>query len=341
MKKEEQLYINYQNFNIQSLLPQNNKNKPKRKGYPLSSVLTSSQSSCPFCKFLLSAIEDVEKPIYFQTHVFKGKAEIQPEIYIHMTLSPSSSRSLLSLELGDRFQRSQKPMSSRDPHRRRRRIPPRRKVNDVEGRYIGDHPTSPTYFATAKKWIEECEEFHEKCSRREESSSSSSSSSHLLLPTRVIEIVRRNNNKREIYLRQTSTFSDSDIQASSSSSAAYITLTHRWNENTSKCITTTSNLHDRLQGKGGFEDSLPPLFEDAFTIAEKLEARYIWIDSLCIIQSGDDLADWRKEAPNMAHYYQNSLFTLAFTNPSPSLALQRYTQPWETGNLVRLPYRDK
>lgn len=73
---------------------------------------------------------------------------------------------------------------------------------------------------------------------------------------------------------------------------------------------------------------------------------YVWIDSLCIIQSGDDGADWRKEAPRMAQYYQHSTFTVTGTKEDiTNGVLQPYSEdamPWGCDNdLVRLPYRNK
>lgn len=41
-------------------------------------------------------------------------------------------------------------------------------------------------------------------------------------------------------------------------------------------------------------------------IAERLGIAYVWIDSLCIIQSGDNGKDWRRESMTMARVYSNS-----------------------------------
>jgi hypothetical protein len=146
----------------------------------------------------------------------------------------------------------------------------------------------------------------------------------------VIEIARENG-EQKLYLRHTD-----GLQG------AYITLTHRWNEYTGKCITTTTNLEGRLLGEGLGE--VPQLFQDSFVIAEKLDIKFIWIDSICIIQQGDELADWRREAPKMAQYYQYSVFTLAGTAEDMSGGVLRpYAKesvPW-CSKLVRLPYRDK
>jgi hypothetical protein len=44
-----------------------------------------------------------------------------------------------------------------------------------------------------------------------------------------------------------------------------------------------------LQGRGF--NVLPQLFRDVFAISAKLDVHYIWIDSICIIQDGDDGSD--------------------------------------------------
>lgn len=123
---------------------------------------------------------------------------------------------------------------------------------------------------------------------------------------------------------------------------AYISLTHRWDLETEKCKTTTANYAERLQGRGFGQ--LPKLFQDIFSVAEMLGVRYVWIDSICIIQKGDDGADWRREAPKMAQYYQFSLFTIAGTMQNMENGIlhpyQDDATPWAS-KLVRLPYRDK
>jgi hypothetical protein len=96
----------------------------------------------------------------------------------------------------------------------------------------------------------------------------------------------------------------------------YITLTHRWDSDkptkrVEACQTTTDNLKDRLNGKGFGE--LPQHFLDAFHIAAKLGVEYVWIDSLCIIQAGDNGHDFNVQKSKMAQYYQRSLLTITTT----------------------------
>ncbi|KAF2280703.1 HET-domain-containing protein [Westerdykella ornata] len=326
-----------QNFDVQSFARSAN----RRKGYLLRDVQAAANQGCSFCALLLEALEGVEKPEYFYNNLFVGRTTLNPDLYVHMTVSESyyDDRELCTslsmglsvnrilVELGDRFsgvrnQSKHEVCIAADPGS------PAVLNGDIVGRYIGNDPSSASHYETARNWLQACSS-HSKCNQRV-SGSVQIDPYHSPLPTRVVEITRENNQQR-LYLRQTEGLN-----------GAYITLTHRWNEFTGKCITTTSNYEERLLG-GDFGE-LPQLFRDALTIAEKLNIKFIWIDSICIIQQGDNLADWRREAPKMAQYYQFSVFTLAGTAEDMTGGLlqpyPRDSVPWAS-KLVRLPYRDK
>lgn len=83
----------------------------------------------------------------------------------------------------------------------------------------------------------------------------------------------------------------------------YITLSHRWG-NGDFARLTTANI-SALE-KGQPVTMLRKIFQEALVAAKKINIPYIWIDSLCIIQAGDDFADWRKESTTMAQVYSNS-----------------------------------
>jgi hypothetical protein len=55
--------------------------------------------------------------------------------------------------------------------------------------------------------------------------------------------------------------------------------------------------------------ALPTTFRDTIAYARRLGLRFLWIDSLCIIQ--DDATDWQRESSQMANIYRNSYITLA------------------------------
>ena len=62
-----------------------------------------------------------------------------------------------------------------------------------------------------------------------------------------------------------------------------------------------------------YED-LPKTFQHAIQITRGLGFRYLWIDSLCIIQ--DDPEDWRIESATMAQIYSNGACNLSATAAS-------------------------
>lgn len=72
---------------------------------------------------------------------------------------------------------------------------------------------------------------------------------------------------------------------------------------------------------GGFKDSIPRLslprtFQDAVDTSLKLGFRYLWIDSLCIVQ--DSPEDWSYEAAQMEKVYRNSSLNLSAAGASNS-----------------------
>ncbi len=89
----------------------------------------------------------------------------------------------------------------------------------------------------------------------------------------------------------------------------YGTLSHRW---------SNSNPLKLLQGnveqlKAGIPfTSLSVTFQNAAQVAMKLDCRYIWIDSLCIIQ--DSQEDWAREANLMREVYRNGYINISATN---------------------------
>ena len=143
------------------------------------------------------------------------------------------------------------------------------------------------------------------------------------MPNRCIEITQKN-----IYLRETAGLRGS-----------YVTLSHRWKDETVHCKTTTGNVDQRKSGRGF--GPLPQSFLDAMLLTQRLGVRYIWIDSLCIIQSGDRGADWGSEAGLMSRYYQQSLLTISVVSETPMQSLLDARESGPFQSLLRMPYKDK
>ncbi|KAF8856900.1 HET-domain-containing protein, partial [Acephala macrosclerotiorum] len=84
-------------------------------------------------------------------------------------------------------------------------------------------------------------------------------------------------------------------------------LSHCWGKTQHKHLTRRSNLATNLNGLP--TSDLPPTFRGAIAISRALSIRYLWIDSLCIVQ--DDHADWEIHVHEMAQIYCSAYITLA------------------------------
>ncbi|KAI8656881.1 HET domain-containing protein [Fusarium sp. Ph1] len=72
----------------------------------------------------------------------------------------------------------------------------------------------------------------------------------------------------------------------------------------------TTDNYDQMV-KGVPSPQLPQLYQDALYVTRSLGVRYLWIDSLCIIQKGDNLADWNHEVTLMSEVYSRSLCNIS------------------------------
>lgn len=131
-------------------------------------------------------------------------------------------------------------------------------------------------------WIYECSEHHTECV----------SGTQTVLPTRVIDIGDEGD--------------DPILVMSQGRQGRWVSLSHCWGK-VQPMKTEIGSLRDRFAGLPLLE--LPPLFQDAITITRRFGYKYLWIDSLCIVQ--DSLEDWNKESANMGHIYKNSALTIA------------------------------
>ncbi|KAF2469543.1 HET-domain-containing protein, partial [Lindgomyces ingoldianus] len=86
----------------------------------------------------------------------------------------------------------------------------------------------------------------------------------------------------------------------------YTTLSHCWGDYIPIRL-LKSNYSSFVDGKPLC--SLPKTFQDAVEVTRKLDVRFLWIDSLCIVQ--DSTSDWAKESGKMRLVYRNSSLTIA------------------------------
>jgi hypothetical protein len=324
----------------------------RTRGYRLHDVRSAAandgdQLSCAFCALLLSSVEEIERPrdtTELEFNFLRIPVEKDPSMYVHMTLCEddmdiSTRRGTIATGLGanrlrtaiaDRFSEVMNP-SDHELCLVAEADSPAAGGNDIIGRYIGSDPSSDAHLDTIRGWVRACERRHPKCKQTVSGQAIDPDASDL--PTRCVEVSTQG---PDLAARL--------ITTTDGMRGKYITLTHRWNLDTELCKTTTENCDARVRGID--LHTLPKLFRDVFAIAARLHIRHVWIDSLCIIQSGDSGADWRREAPRMAQYYQHSLFTLAGTMHDMDNGLLHHphgdsSPPWGPHPLVRLPYRDQ
>jgi hypothetical protein len=88
----------------------------------------------------------------------------------------------------------------------------------------------------------------------------------------------------------------------------YATLSHRWGGVT-PARTTLDTIGSKLT-----LSSLPKTFQDAITITREMGLKYLWIDSLCIIQDSEE--DWKRESRRMGDYYWYAYFNIAASDAS-------------------------
>jgi len=86
----------------------------------------------------------------------------------------------------------------------------------------------------------------------------------------------------------------------------YISLSHCWGS--SETLTTTQESYE-ARTTGIPLSHLPKTFFDTVTIARHLKIRYVWIDSLCIMQ--ENLDDWARESGRMRDIYSNAYLVIA------------------------------
>ncbi|KAL1835715.1 hypothetical protein VTJ49DRAFT_6168 [Mycothermus thermophilus] len=88
----------------------------------------------------------------------------------------------------------------------------------------------------------------------------------------------------------------------------YAALSHCWGRRPF-LRTLSGTLQEHCAPAGVTWERLPPTFRDAADLTRRLGIRYLWIDSLCIVQ--DDHADWRREASRMAGVYRGAEVTIS------------------------------
>ncbi|KAL3421007.1 hypothetical protein PVAG01_07452 [Phlyctema vagabunda] len=158
-------------------------------------------------------------------------------------------------------------------------------LNLVSGRKAQSRADSEACFDLAAHSLKNCLSSH---------SSSCPHDATAVLPTRVLD-VGTDKNSNQIRLFESKGLTE-----------PWVALSHCWGR-VARYVTETTTLEQRIQGIALSE--LPKTFLDAVTITRRLGYRYLWIDSLCILQ--DSHQDWADESRRMQDYYSKAILTIA------------------------------
>lgn len=179
--------------------------------------------------------------------------------------------------------------------------------NAVAGRAVTD-PGSTEGFGIVSKWLQGCIHGHTNCriGRVRQLPDDLSVVESVKLPLRLLDV--RRSDQPNIRLFESTSCAQLEGQ--------YVALSHRWPVDPSQHFTTTHSSIAQRKSRICLEE-LPEAFRDAVILTRKLGLRYLWIDSLCIIQ--DDPGDWARQSVLMGQIYHNATITvMAASTPSIS-----------------------
>ena len=144
-------------------------------------------------------------------------------------------------------------------------------------------PVNPD-FSLVKDWLSQCDDHHPRCSYKPK----------LGIRFRILDLQPWGGNSD---LRLVENFHNED---------RYAALSHCWGA--SQPLKLTSAIKESFKERITYSH-LPKTFQEAIAVTRALGLRYLWIDSLCIIQ--DSRQDWEKQCTAMVHIYRDSYVTLA------------------------------
>ncbi|EHK16444.1 uncharacterized protein TRIVIDRAFT_128645, partial [Trichoderma virens Gv29-8] len=144
-------------------------------------------------------------------------------------------------------------------------------------------------FDLVSEWLSDClTNHHGRCPVNENSP----------LPRRVVDVGPPDGSQQPLLVTTTE-----------GQTGKYIALSYCWGKR--PFFTLRSSNMEQLKQSIPLKN-LPQTIYDAITLAKRLGVRYIWVDSLCIIQGQDYKAirDWEREGQRMDKVFQGAFFTV-------------------------------
>jgi hypothetical protein len=143
-----------------------------------------------------------------------------------------------------------------------------------------------------RHWLKQCTENHAPCN---------ASIPEPWAPTRLLDIGTAEDDDIRLVERDESLFGKQP----------YATLSHCWGQTINK-TTTSRNLAQHHERIALLE--LSKTFRHTIEVARSFNLRYLWIDSLCIIQ--DSKSDWEHESDLMSKVYRYCFINIVATGVS-------------------------
>jgi hypothetical protein len=178
--------------------------------------------------------------------------------------------------------------------------------NNVKDFQVAMFPDPVGFVAVTRmtEWIKQCNNNHQRCQNGDTRFS----------PTRLLDVGAKD--------------LDTVTLVEPVDKVEYLALSHCWGQ--SNAFITTPATMDQMKKGFLLTSNIPKTFRDAIIVTRKLGIRYLWIDSLCIIQG--DVADWEREASRMADVYRGAYLTIGAINASDDregFLTQRKPPAWE------------
>lgn len=186
-------------------------------------------------------------------------------------------------------------------------------ADDIPPGITGRLPQKPNDVRVTQEWLSQCQKNHTKCKIV------NGVHSQIDRPLRLVNVGNRDGSEIP------------RLEEGQNCNGDYLTLSYRWGDPSSITQTTKENV---AQFKHKLPiDSLSRIFQDAIEFTRLIDIKYIWIDSLCIVQ--DDPEEKATEVQRMAQIYEGSLLTLSAsvtTSGDSALLIER-----QRFNVVEVP----
>ncbi|KAK3984324.1 heterokaryon incompatibility protein-domain-containing protein [Cladorrhinum sp. PSN332] len=195
---------------------------------------------------------------------------------------------------------------------------------DVLQRLVSARPVPQVWDSSIlRHWLDTCVHSHAPCRIPATVMDMTIDEEPPELPTRVIDVGSADPVRHPVLVE------------TSGAKGRYLALSHCWGPATAS-ITKTERANMLRRSQEIPINVMSRNFQHAVQVTRTLGFRYLWIDSLCIVQ--DDPGDWAVESAKMAEVYSRASLTIAAAN-SASVD-EGFLKQRRNPRTVKLPYRD-